>query len=162
MPAYPEYLREFIERKSIPEPNSGCRLWEAYVDRGGYGRINYRDVRGLQAHRAAYVLARGPIPAGLFVCHKCDVPACVNPDHLFLGTHDDNMADMASKGRGRPWSAPGEKNPAAKLTEERGREILAHPEISTAEFARRWGVHPSTIQRVRSGDRWRHLRARAA
>ena len=76
----------------IPEPNTGCWLWLGFISPDGYGtRL---------AHRRAWELARGPIPDGMLVCHRCDVRHCVNPDHLFLGTHLDNMRDMIRKGRG--------------------------------------------------------------
>jgi hypothetical protein len=80
--------------KYIPEPNSGCWLWDGWVNGRGYGRFG----KGL-AHRISWELHRGPIPAGMNICHKCDVPPCVNPDHLFLGTQTDNMRDCARKGR---------------------------------------------------------------
>jgi hypothetical protein len=92
-----ELVQEFLDERAIPEPNSGCYLWYGGTFDSGYGVIQL-DGRAQRAHRHAYRLAYGSIPDGLFVCHACDVKSCVNPAHLFLGTHDDNMADMMQKG----------------------------------------------------------------
>jgi hypothetical protein len=82
----------------IPEPNSGCWLWEGAVTNDGYGMI-CRNGTTLRVHRLAWEEVNGPIPDGLNVCHTCDVPACCNPAHLFVGTQQDNVSDMRAKGR---------------------------------------------------------------
>lgn len=108
--------------KVSPCPVAGCWWWAASFNRAGYGRFE-SDL----AHRTAWRLLRGPIPPGLFVCHRCDQPGCVNPDHLFLGTHNDNMADKVAKGR----AASGDGN-GSRLYPERLR-----PQSGDLHFSRR-------------------------
>lgn len=101
-------LRQIIENNSVPEPNSGCWLWLGSVMTHGmgYGRLGTgkRGARKL-AHRISYRVFNGDLPDHLDVCHKCDMPICVNPGHLFLGTRGENTQDMWSKGRGVAWNS---------------------------------------------------------
>lgn len=92
---------------TLPEPNTGCVLWLGNHNAAGYGRFGMepspsakRGLKNRLAHRYSYATFRGPIPESLCVLHRCDTPACVNPDHLFLGTHADNVSDKEKKGRG--------------------------------------------------------------
>lgn len=90
-------MRDRIIANVEPEPNSGCWLWTAGLGGSGYGALRYGTPT--RAHRVSYMVFVGPITDGLFVCHRCDTPLCVNPDHLFLGTAKDNAVDAMRKGR---------------------------------------------------------------
>lgn len=105
-------IEEFRDRFTEPLTESGCWIWMRPLSKGGYGQITYRRSH-YTAHRLAYALAYGEVPAGLVVCHKCDVPSCVNPAHLFAGTQGDNMRDASLKGR----TLSGDRNPSRKYPE---------------------------------------------
>lgn len=92
-----EFRTRFIAKI---EKTQSCWLWTGPLSQSGYGRAS-RGTKKVRAHRASYELFVGPIPEGMCVLHKCDIPRCVNPDHLFIGTHLDNMRDMESKGRAK-------------------------------------------------------------
>jgi len=91
-----------------PEPNSGCWLWEGALTSAGYGHMGRGGTNGGSGtvHRLMWEMENGPAPEGMWVLHRCDVRACCNPAHLFLGTPLDNMRDMHAKGRGRIESGP--------------------------------------------------------
>lgn len=142
-----------FEQKIEYEPNSGCWLWAGAADGRGYGFF-YNERRTTKAHRQSWLLFRGEIPRGLCVLHRCDTPACVNPGHLFLGTHADNSLDCALKGR--LAKARGEDNARAILSESDVRAILANHQTDSL-VATQFGVTDATIAAVRQGRTWRHL-----
>jgi hypothetical protein len=138
-----------------------CWEWQAARVRHGYGRIGTGVGRGIDgAHRVSWQLHFGPIPAGMSICHTCDNPPCVNPVHLFVGTQDENWADMRTKGRGsEPPHRLGEAVNTAVLTEATVRicrERYAAGERTT-DLAREFGVNQSTIKRVVSRKTWKHV-----
>lgn len=92
---------------------SGCWLWTGVVLNTGYGQVAINGVR-TSAHRASFAERFGPIPKGMWVLHKCDIRSCCNPDHLFLGNHEDNMKDKVNKGRQARF--PGSTHPMSKLS----------------------------------------------
>lgn len=129
---------------------TGCHLWTAACGRHGYGQFRYEGGMKL-AHRVAYMLFVGVIPPGMCVLHRCDTPVCVNPAHLWLGTHKDNMKDMANKGR---CNAPfGERHGNSKLTLSQVRCIAKDPRPSRA-VAKDYGVCKSSVNHIRSGQSW--------
>lgn len=148
-------LRERFEAKVMPEPMSGCWLWLGCPMGNGYGSI-WDPARGdkIGAHVASYILHRGEVPKGMVVRHKCDVPACVNPDHLELGTKAENQTDMVARGR----STRGARNPAAKLSPSDVAEIRAR--LGAGEYqriiAKRFGVGQSLISQIAKGKIWSH------
>lgn len=91
-------LTAYVLENYATVPESGCWLWLGGWDKEGYGRISKEGVQ-TKAHRAFYEIHVGQIPAGMLVCHRCDTPSCVNPNHLFLGTNRDNVLDKVKKGR---------------------------------------------------------------
>lgn len=146
--------KRFFEK--IEKLPSGCWEWQAYRNADGYGQIWFKG-RLQMAHRLSWFIHRGGIPRSHFVCHTCDSPPCVNPDHLFVGTHQDNTDDMIKKGRHR--TGAGEKNRHAKLTE---RDVLLirsiHKQLPNAPaIARAFNVSTATINAIASGSTWKHL-----
>lgn len=141
---------------SMPEPNSGCWLWLRQVSNFGYGMVSTHNGSKF-AHRMSYEVFVGPIPEGMSVLHKCDQPACMNPDHLFLGTDADNIADMIKKGRGRLQTDP-ESSPRRKLNREQVLYIRSQAGKKTQQqLAEELGVVHGHVGRIQRGVSWRWL-----
>lgn len=135
----------------------GCWRWTSTITACGYGQFKFRGKHGASAlaHRVSWELHNGPIPAGLCVCHHCDNPCCVNPDHLFVGTPSDNMRDKAEKGR----AAKGDRNAACVLSPDAVRAIRAMGDTraSHRSIARLHGVSHKTVSDILHGRRWTWL-----
>lgn len=147
--------RRFMD-KCVDVLPSGCRIWMGAVNEMGYGTATIGQ-RRWKAHRAAWYFEKGGIPQGMHVLHKCDVPSCVNPDHLFLGTQGDNMRDMASKGRQR-GGARGERQGSAKLSAADVRMIRRMAESATQrEIAEIFGIDRSNVSLIITRKAWAHV-----
>lgn len=135
-----------------------CHLWTAGLDDYGYGSLRGEGANPplLRAHRLAWEIAHGAIPDGIFVCHRCDVRACVNPAHLFLGDHEDNTLDMVQKGR----TAQGERVSSARLTAEAViamRELHAATGATFRQIAQRFNVSQTTARNAILRVTWDHV-----
>ena len=137
--------------KSQPIPFSGCFIWDLSVDKTGYARTT-NNGKTVVGHRLAYKLAYGDIPEGIFVCHRCDIPSCINPQHLFLGAHSENMKDMVTKKR----SAKHERHSQSKLNSEKVKSIR-NSNKNVSQISREFGVHRSTIRDVLDEITWKGI-----
>lgn len=174
-------LDRFWEK--VDHPDEGCWTWLGARNLRGYGVIGFPGRRNMLAHRAAYVLLVGPIPDGLFVLHKCDNPACVRPDHLRLGNHTENMAEMRERGRSlignrnssrrhperlqrgddhwtrrRPELLTPFTHAKVRLTREQVAAIRARYAaggVSQRTLAQEYGVSRSTIADIVAGRIWK-------
>ena len=144
---------ERFEAKYIPEPNSGCWIWLSHLDKKGYGQFYLPPRNMVRAHTAAWELYRGSRKE-LCVLHSCDVRCCVNPDHLRLGTHQENMNDRERRKRREP--PQGVKNGRATISEETVRAIR-NDKRSPRLMVRDYGVPYSTLQKIRNRQTWRHI-----
>ena len=142
-----------LHKLSIPVTESGCWLWTANTGRDGYGKIKVNK-HTVRAHRFSWEVHCGPIPNGLQVLHRCDVPCCVNPDHLFLGTNIDNVSDCVKKDR----HARGNRNGSAILTDD---DITAIRKIGRTVpqrvIAKQFGVNRGHISKILSMKLWKEI-----
>ena len=149
-------MQSFLEFV-YPEPNTGCWLWGGELTNKGYGSlkktVNGYTIRG--AHRVAYFLHNGSFDYSLFVCHTCDNRLCVNPQHLFLGTLDDNSKDMVKKGRSNRGSdRPNAKLSEARIIQIRDRRSAGH---SVKNIAMQYQIAASTVYAILSNRIWGYV-----
>ncbi len=149
-----------FQRYLSPKNENGCILWKGAIGKNGYGYISYKKNGGRNApettHRISYMLATGkPIPKGMEICHKCDVRACVNPEHLFLGTRQDNVNDAAKKGR----LVRGERHPHTFITDDDVRAMRAMYErgCRNVDISRKFGVTQMSAWNILHGISWKHV-----
>lgn len=138
-------------------------FWIGVMKPNGYGSVSIQGKKH-NAHRVAWELAHGPVPPGMHVCHKCDTPLCVNPDHLFLGSRSDNMQDCVRKGRffvvPREYKCKGEKNGASKLSTFQVLKIRALQQRTMEayrEAGKEYGVSVACIRGIVQGRTWKHV-----
>jgi hypothetical protein len=147
------FTKDSFDLKYTTEP-TGCWEWKRVKNQDGYGRVR---VNGhlCSAHRVAYHLYKGEI-GDKHVCHTCDNPGCVNPEHLFLGTHLENQQDKKQKGRGRGLGKKGESHKLHKLTEESVISIRSSS-MSGKDLGILFGVSPSLVNNVKARKCWKHI-----
>jgi hypothetical protein len=144
---------KFFEDRSVVDPVTECVEWTRRVSVNGYGTLKYKQ-KQYMAHRFMWEFKFGPIPDGKIICHKCDNRKCINPDHLFIGTTQDNVDDKMAKGRFVP--CPGERSGTSKLTEA---QIVAIRADTRPQYviAKEYGVCRSNISVIKRGSSWGHI-----
>ena len=148
----------FWQKVFVQSPDE-CWEWQGYTNDSGYGQFRCGNGALLRAHRISYEIHKGAIPDGLIILHKCDNPRCVNPDHLSVGTHADNIHDMDQKGRRINSPHYGESHGMSKLTAELVRQIrsLADSGVSYEEIGRRFAISANHAGRIAKRESWAHI-----
>lgn len=146
--------RPIAERlmRHVRKDGGGCWIWDGAKNNKGYGQIG-DGTRVVLAHRVSFELRNGPIPSGMQVLHGCDNPACVNPEHLFLGTAKDNMQDMHRKGRGQSGSS----HRWARLSDVDVTAIRSIVGLTQQEIADRYGVSRAAVSLIRANKRRKQM-----
>ena len=152
-PGFRTKEERFFEK--INKTSFGCWEWTAATRKDGYGVFGVATSKSMLAHRYSYALHYGSFKKSLLVCHKCDNPKCVNPEHLFLGTHQDNMDDMREKGRRK--TLRGEDSPNCKITEDDVRAIRKDTD-SCRKIAEKYNVSAGLISHIKTRRQWKHVK----
>jgi len=144
-------LASRLEYYSESVAETGCQIWIGSTNAFGYGRIWLKD-KVVLAHRVAFEIANGPIPQGAYVLHRCDVPQCINTTHLFLGSFNENMADMVRKGR----QQKGERHAHAKLNTEKVLAIRSDQRPQRT-IATEFGICQQNVSMIKRRERWSEI-----
>lgn len=156
-------MKERLISRTIKDEESGCWVWQGAKKGMGYGYLTVGSRkdgsrRTAMAHRESYRIFIGPIPDGMMVCHRCDNPSCINPEHLFIGTHQDNIDDRESKGRNNlsGIGLSGECHPKSKLTWSDVRHIRSNIKKrgDISAMARKFNVNHKTISDIYLMKTW--------
>lgn len=151
----PTFAERFWAKVFIVPYDRGCWLWTASCHDFGYGQIgrNGKHSPPIRAHVASWLLHFGPVPAGMYVCHRCDNPPCCNPNHLFLGTHKQNLQDMRLKGRGAKCESHGRR----KLTQsqvDQMRAAYVPGETTYESLAKIFGIGGEQVSKIIRNKNW--------
>lgn len=143
-----------LEERFVPEPNTGCWLWLGGLTGSGYGIVRAPKMgKNKGAHRAVYEWLRGPLSENALLCHKCDVRSCVNPDHMFVGSHTDNQHDAYDKGRHSVFRHVGKPKLMQADVAEIRRRLVARDTQSA--IAKDFGVSLFTVCAINTGRTWK-------
>jgi len=139
----------------------GCWKWVGHCDPNGYGRLNrsvgQKRYVPVLAHRLSWEIHNGSVvPKGKLVCHKCDNPNCVNPDHLYVGDQLSNIKDMWNRGRANPGRSIGENHGMSKLSEDQVQEIRGSKETCRV-LSNRYGISATQVSSIKNRKSWKHL-----
>ena len=141
------------------DKTESCWVWSSYKTKEGYGRIQAFG-KPMYSHRISWLIHFGKIPNGKEVCHRCDNPSCVNPKHLFIGTHKDNMQDMFKKGRRKENQRRGERHWKSNLKEKdilRIRNLYSQGDISMKNIGLLFSIKPNTVFYIVHRKNWSHI-----